>query len=170
LSSSFAAAVINSLATQQIDQQAENFESAMARVAIVTKGPDGAATTNIAGDGFINEDGDMRYNQDGGNRIVVVDRKSVSDYDKTAGTVSEYSLSKHKNRLEPYYRFGFSVPVLRLFQRRMSPALTPYCSEMDARVSPFFTMWLTRSEALLLPCSFAGRPFSATSTYLSKPT
>ena len=104
-------------AIKQIDQQAENFESAMARVAIVTKGPDGAATTNIAGDGFINEDGDMRYNQDGGNRIVVVDRKSVSDYDKTAGTVSEYSLSKHKNRLEPYYRFGFSVPVREMQDR-----------------------------------------------------
>ena len=104
-------------AIKQIDQQAENFESSMARVAIVTKGPDGAATTNIAGDGFINEDGDMRYNQDGGNRIVVVDRKTVSDYDKTAGTVSEYSLSKHKNRLEPYYRFGFSVPVREMQDR-----------------------------------------------------
>ncbi len=31
-------------AIKQIDQQAENFDSAMARVAIVTKGPDGAAT------------------------------------------------------------------------------------------------------------------------------
>ncbi len=104
-------------AIKQIDQQAENFESAMARVAIVAKGPDGAVTNTIAGDGFINEDGDMRYNQDGGNRIVVVDRKTVSDYDKTAGTVTEYSLSKHKNRLEPYYRFGFSVPVREMQDR-----------------------------------------------------
>ncbi len=104
-------------AIRQIDQQAENFESAMAQVGVVTKGPDGAATNTLAGDGFINEDGDMRFNQDGGNRIVVVDRKTVSDYDKTAGTVSEYSLSKHKNRLEPYYRFGFSVPVREMQDR-----------------------------------------------------
>ena len=58
-------------AIRQIDQQAQNFESAMARVSIVAKGPDGAAMESIAGDGFINEDGDMRYNQDGGNRVVV---------------------------------------------------------------------------------------------------
>lgn len=98
-------------AIRQIDQQAENFESAMAQVAFVGTGSDGAVAESIAGYGFINEDGDMRFNQDGGNRVVVVDRKTVSDYDKAAGTVTEYSLSKHKNRLEPYYRFGFSVPV-----------------------------------------------------------
>lgn len=98
-------------AIRQIDQQADNFESAMARVQIVRKGADGTVAESIAGDGFINEDGDMRFSQDGGNRVVVVDRKTVSDYDKAAGTVNEYSLSKHKNRLEPYYRFGFSVPV-----------------------------------------------------------
>jgi outer membrane lipoprotein-sorting protein len=104
-------------AVRQIDQQAENFESAMARVGIVTKGADGGTSGARTGDGFINEDGDMRFSQDGGERVVVVDRKTVSDYDKSAASVTEYSLSKHKNRLEPYYRFGFSVPVREMQDR-----------------------------------------------------
>jgi outer membrane lipoprotein-sorting protein len=104
-------------AIRQIDQQAENFESAMARVDIVLQSPDGANAETVAGDGFINEDGDMRFSQNGGNRVVVVDRKTVSDYDKSAATVTEYSLSKHKNRLEAYYRFGFSVPVREMQDR-----------------------------------------------------
>jgi outer membrane lipoprotein-sorting protein len=104
-------------AVRQIDQQAENFESAMARVDIGTKGADGTASGARTGDGFINEDGDMRFSQDGGKRVVVVDRKTVSDYDQSAATVTEYSLSKHKNRLEPYYRFGFSVPVREMQDR-----------------------------------------------------
>jgi outer membrane lipoprotein-sorting protein len=104
-------------AVRQIDQQAENFESAMARVDIVTKGADGTASATRTGDGFINADGDMRFSQDGGTRVVVVDRKTVSDYDASAATVTEYSLSKHKNRLEPYYRFGFSVPVREMQDR-----------------------------------------------------
>lgn len=96
-------------AIKQIDRQAENFDSAMARVEMVVKAADGTVTQTHAGDGFINEDGDMRYNRDGGNRVVVVDRSTVSEYDKSAGTVTETSLSRNKNRLEPYYRFGFSM-------------------------------------------------------------
>jgi outer membrane lipoprotein-sorting protein len=96
-------------AIKQIDRQADNFDSAMVRVEFVVKGADGTVAEAHTGDGFINENGDMRYNQDGGNRVVVVDRSTVSGYDKSAGTVTETSLSRNKNRLEPYYRFGFSI-------------------------------------------------------------
>lgn len=96
-------------AVRQIDRQADNFETAMARVDFVVTSADGAAVTTHSGDGFINERGDMRYSQDGGNRIVLVDRSTVSDYDKSANTVNEYSLSRHKERLEPFYRLGFSI-------------------------------------------------------------
>lgn len=96
-------------AIRQIDRQADNFESAMARVDFVVTDADGGSVTSHSGDGFINERGDMRYSQEGGNRIVLVDRNTVSDYDKSANTVTEYSLSRHKERLEPYYRLGFSL-------------------------------------------------------------
>jgi len=96
-------------AIRQIDRQADNFETAMARVDFVVTGADGTSVTSHSGDGFINVRGDMRYSQDGGNRIVLVDRSTVSDYDKSANTVNEYSLSRHKERLEPFYRLGFSI-------------------------------------------------------------
>ena len=34
--------------------------------------------------------------------------KTFYDYDPATSVVKEYSLSKHKNRLEPYVRLGFS--------------------------------------------------------------
>jgi outer membrane lipoprotein-sorting protein len=96
-------------AIRQVDRQADNFETAMARVDFVVTDADGASITSHSGDGFINERGDMRYSQEGGNRILMVDRNTVSDYDKSANTVTEYSLSRHKERLEPFYRLGFSI-------------------------------------------------------------
>lgn len=96
-------------AIRQIDGQARDFESGMARVSFVVTDAEENVVESHAGNGFINEDGDMRYSQDGGNRIVIVDRNTVSDYDASAETVHEYSLSRNKDRLEPYYRLGFSI-------------------------------------------------------------
>jgi outer membrane lipoprotein-sorting protein len=96
-------------AIRQIDRQADNFETAMARVDFVVTNADGGSVNRHSGDGFINDDGDMRYSQDGANRVVLVDRSTVSDYDKSANTVNEYSLSRNKDRLEPFYRLGFSI-------------------------------------------------------------
>ena len=96
-------------AIRQIDGQADNFESAMARVEFASTDIDGATVKSHSGNGFINGDGDIRYSQDGGERVLLVDRNTVQDYDSSASTVHEYSLSKHKSRLEPYYRLGFSI-------------------------------------------------------------
>lgn len=96
-------------AIRQLDRQADNFESAMARVKYSATDMNGATVESHAGNGFINEDGEIRYSQDGGERIMLVDRYSVQDYDSTTGTVHEYSFSKHKDRLEPFYRLGFSI-------------------------------------------------------------
>ena len=96
-------------AIRQIDGQAENFESAIARVDYVQTDMDGNEVNSHSGNGFINGDGVIRYAQDGGTRILLVDRNAVQDYDGLAATVHQYSLSKHKNRLEPYYRLGFSI-------------------------------------------------------------
>jgi outer membrane lipoprotein-sorting protein len=96
-------------AIRQIDGQADNFESAMARVEFARTAADGSTITSHSGNGFINERGDIRYGQDGGQRILLVDGNTVMDYDASTSTVHQYSLSKHKTRLEPYYRLGFSV-------------------------------------------------------------
>ncbi|MDH4073458.1 MAG: outer membrane lipoprotein-sorting protein [Gammaproteobacteria bacterium] len=96
-------------AIRQIDSQAEDFESAMARVEFAVTDSDGNVVRSHSGNGFIRKDGDMRYSQDGGNRIMIVDGNTINDYDKAAATVTVYSASKDKSRLEPYYRLGFSI-------------------------------------------------------------
>lgn len=95
-------------AIKQIDGQADNFETAMARVDFKVVDLDGNVVIKHSGNGFIRKDGDMRYMQDGGNRTVVVLDDKVSDYDAGAKTVNEYKL-RDGQRLEGFYRLGFSV-------------------------------------------------------------
>ena len=96
-------------AISQIERQAKDFDTAMARVEIVETADDGSEISKSTGTGFIREDGNIRYNIDGGQLVTFVDRSTVSNYDATAGTVEEYSLNKHKDRLEPFTRLGFST-------------------------------------------------------------
>ena len=96
-------------AIRQIDRQADNFDTAMARVSFVFTDAEGTVVNRHEGNGFINRKGDMRYSQDGGDRILVVDGNTVSDYDGGAGTVQEHSLYRDKGRLESFYRLGFSI-------------------------------------------------------------
>jgi outer membrane lipoprotein-sorting protein len=51
----------------------------------------------------------MRYNIDGGKLVTFVDNHTVSQYNAETKTVEEYSLRKHKDRLEPFARLGFST-------------------------------------------------------------
>lgn len=98
-------------AVRQIDRQADDFKSAMARVSFARTDSSGNQVAAHSGNGFINEKGDIRYSQDGGNRVLLLNRNTVQDYDKSTSTVNQYSLSRHKDRLEPYYRLGFSIAV-----------------------------------------------------------
>jgi outer membrane lipoprotein-sorting protein len=96
-------------AIRQIERQADDFQTGMARVETVRTGDDGAEISRSTGTGFIHRDGDMRYNIDGGKLVTFVDNHTVSNYNAETKTVEEYSLRKHKNRLEPYARLGFST-------------------------------------------------------------
>jgi len=96
-------------AMRQIERQANDFDSAMARVESVTVDSDGNEVSRSMGTGFIREDGRMRYNTDGGKLVTLVDRSTVMMYDADAKTVEEYSLRSHKERLEPFIRLGFST-------------------------------------------------------------
>ncbi len=96
-------------ATRQIDRQAKDFDTAMARVESVFTSSDGAEQRKSIGTGFIRDDGSIRYTEDGGSRTTWVDRNTVTIYDKATNTVEEYSLRKHKDRLEPFIRLGFTT-------------------------------------------------------------
>ena len=96
-------------AIRQIERQAKDFETAMARVEVVRTADDGTESSKTTGTGFIQKDGDMRYNIDGGQLVTFVDKNTVSHYDASAGTVEEYSLKKHRDRIEPFARLGFST-------------------------------------------------------------
>ena len=41
--------------------------------------------------------------------MILVNKKEVQDYDPDKALVERYSLSKHKDRLEPYARLGFTT-------------------------------------------------------------
>ena len=96
-------------AIRQIERQAEDFDTGMARVETVRTADDGSEVSRSTGTGFIHRDGDMRYNIDGGQLVTFVDNNTVSHYNAETATVEEYSLRKHKDRLEPYARLGFST-------------------------------------------------------------
>ncbi|MEM8767268.1 MAG: outer membrane lipoprotein-sorting protein, partial [Pseudomonadota bacterium] len=58
---------------------------------------------------YMNQSGEMRILvADQGGREVLVTRSEVQEYDPAAELVERYSLSKHKNRMEPYARLGFT--------------------------------------------------------------
>ena len=96
-------------AIRQIERQANDFDTGMARIESVWTSDDGTETSRSTGTGFIHEDGNMRYNIDGGQRVTFVDRHTVSLYNAETNTVEEYSLREHKDRLEPFVRLGFST-------------------------------------------------------------
>jgi outer membrane lipoprotein-sorting protein len=94
---------------KQIERQANDFETGMASVESVRTAADGSEISRSSGTGFIHRDGDMRYNVDGGQLVTFVDRNTVYLYNAETATVEEYSLSKHRDRLEPFARLGFST-------------------------------------------------------------
>ncbi|MEL7450574.1 MAG: outer membrane lipoprotein-sorting protein [Pseudomonadota bacterium] len=96
-------------AIRQIERQADDFSTAMAQTEIVKVDGDGSELERTTGTKFIRSDGRMRYRIDGSDRIILTDKRIVEDYDGAAKTVTEYRLSKHKDRLEPFMRLGFSA-------------------------------------------------------------
>jgi len=94
-------------AISQIDRQAGDFSTFMARAEVINKDADGTEDTTI-GTGFIREDGMMRYDPDDSDTQFLVDRNKVMVHNKAEKTVNEYRFRDHKDRLEPFIRLGFS--------------------------------------------------------------
>ena len=97
-------------ALKQIDRQAGDFKTALARIEVVRTDRDGNEVRSGTGTGFVNEDGEIRYNiDDPDGRVLLLTSRDVYIYTHDRALVEQYSLSKHKSRLEPYVRLGFST-------------------------------------------------------------
>ena len=95
-------------AIKQLDHQGEDFESMLAEADVEWKAQDGSSRS-MQGRIFMNEDGEFRLTEKSPKTgTVMLHSKTFYDYDPATSVVKEYSLSKHKNRLEPYVRLGFS--------------------------------------------------------------
>ena len=97
-------------ALKQVERQSKDFASLLADVTAVSRGSDGAVSSQLEGRLYMNKDGDYRVQVGGDSgRELLVTRNEVQDYDPARQIVERYSLSKHKNRMEPYARLGFTT-------------------------------------------------------------
>ena len=97
-------------ALKQVERQSKDFSSLLADVSAVSHGSDGAVANELSGRLYMNKNGDIRIRVgDGSGREILVTRSEVQEYDPAQQLVERYSLSKHKNRMEPYARLGFTT-------------------------------------------------------------
>lgn len=96
-------------ALREVERQAKDFSSALARVEVVRLDAEGNETSKRSGNMYFSKDGKIRFDLDDGKHTLLVERNRVSVYDATLEQVEQYSLSKHKDRLEPFVRLGFST-------------------------------------------------------------
>ena len=98
-------------ALAQIDRQAQDFKTALADVeaqwqAAGADKPHRTATGRM----YINKEGVLRFNVSTPDKhTLLVTKSEVQDYNPVRALVDRYSLSKHKGRLEPYARLGFTT-------------------------------------------------------------
>jgi outer membrane lipoprotein-sorting protein len=100
-------------AMKQVDRQAADFESAMARVEVSRRASsDGeeSAEKVETGIAFFSKRGDIRISADTPEpRVYLLDGRDLYRYLPQAGLVEEYSLSRHPQMLAAYLRLGFSI-------------------------------------------------------------
>ena len=96
-------------ALKQIDRQADDFQTALARVQVVRKTSSGEDKNQEAATIYISRDGKVRIDVDAPDRrTFLITKSDVYIHKPDQSIVEQYSLSKHKNRLEPYARLGFT--------------------------------------------------------------
>ncbi|MGI9327339.1 MAG: LolA family protein [Pseudomonadales bacterium] len=96
-------------ALKQINRQSSDFQTALARVQVVRRNQAGEEVNNETATIYINRDGRVRIDvQAPDQRTYLVTKKDLFIHMPERMLVQRYSLSKHKNRLEPYARLGFT--------------------------------------------------------------
>jgi outer membrane lipoprotein-sorting protein len=97
-------------ALKQVERQSKDFDSLLADVSAVSRTSDGAVADELSGRLYMNNSGEIRIQvSDGSGREVLVTSSEVQEYDPAQKLVERYSLSKHKDRLEPFARLGFTT-------------------------------------------------------------
>jgi outer membrane lipoprotein-sorting protein len=97
-------------AIKQLDRQGSDFESVLADVDVDWSGGESEPARIKGGRIYINDKGEFRLNADSPvQRTILLDGSTVHHYDPLAKLVKQYSLSKHKDRLEAFVPLGFST-------------------------------------------------------------
>jgi outer membrane lipoprotein-sorting protein len=150
-------------AIKQLDRQGSDFESVLADVQVDWSGGESESGQIRGGRIYINDKGDFRLNADSPvQRTILLDGKTVHHFDPQAKLVKQYSLSKHKDRLEAFVPLGFSTTGKQLDddflvtfigeetigdRRTLGLELTPKKDEMRAVVSKI-QIWVDESSWL----------------------
>jgi outer membrane lipoprotein-sorting protein len=97
-------------AIKQLDRQGKDLETVLAQVEVEWSGEAEEPGRIRTGRIYFNDDGDFRINGETPNkRTLLLDGRTLYLYDPAASQVTEISLSRNKDRLEPFLRLGFSV-------------------------------------------------------------
>jgi outer membrane lipoprotein-sorting protein len=95
---------------KQLERQTRDFETALADAEASWVDADGNATREHSGRVYVNDRGELRIvEHEPGERVLLVTRSEVQDYDPVRALVERYPLSKHKERMEPFARLGFTT-------------------------------------------------------------
>ncbi len=96
-------------ALKQVDRQAEDFQTAMARVEVVRRDLGGTELSRETGTVFMDKKGNIRLDADAPNqRTLLVTKSYLYIHYPAEKRVESYKLSKHKERMEPFIRLGFT--------------------------------------------------------------
>ncbi len=96
-------------ALKQVDRQADDFKSAMARVDIVRRDLGGQEISRESGTIFMDKAGKIRIDADApNNRTYIILKGDMYIHFPDEKRVEVYSLSRHKDRIEPFLRLGFT--------------------------------------------------------------
>ena len=150
-------------AIKQLDRQGSDFESVLAEVEVNSSEAETDPLQIESGRIYLNARGEFRLNANTPVKgTILLDRSTVYHYDPQAQIVKEYSLSKHKDRLEAFIPLGFSTTGKDLDEdflvtfigedtigdrRTLGLELTPKSDKMRAVVSRI-QIWVDESSWL----------------------
>ena len=97
-------------AVRQLDRQGEDFESVLADIEVDWSNNEHGEMDIESGRLYMNDRGELRIIAEAPDKkTILLDGNTLYHYDPATSTVEEYSLSKHKDRLEVFIPIGFSV-------------------------------------------------------------
>jgi outer membrane lipoprotein-sorting protein len=96
-------------ALKQVDRQADDFQTAMARVEVVRRDLGGNELSRESGTLFMDKKGKIRLDTDlPEQRTYLLEKSTLYIHYPGEKRVEVFSLSKHKDRMEPFMRLGFT--------------------------------------------------------------